>query len=102
MRWPEDQAGYAAALGVALMVAVGKARALYGVMACLSLVMELWGTWLGVWTWSATLPATGWTLANPPLGVGVLYCALDALVLLVASPGSISAPTTRILQSDPS
>lgn len=65
------------------MIVFGKNRALYAWMALITLSMEIWGTHLGVWSWKATIG--GWTCANPPLGVGILYCMLDFLVLATRS-----------------
>ena len=53
---------------------------LYIVMAWVALVMELWGTHLGSWTWASEIPWTGLTAWNPPLLVGAFYCFGDLLV----------------------
>jgi hypothetical protein len=58
-------------------------RRLYATMFVLSLAMELYGTWLGNWTWSARVPGLGLTAANPPLAAGAFYCVLDLLVTAV-------------------
>jgi hypothetical protein len=60
-------------------------RALYSTMFVLSLAMELFGTWIGNWTWSAQVPGTSLVTTNPPLAAGAFYCALDLLVLVAAS-----------------
>lgn len=57
----------------------GPSPRLYVTMFLLSLAMELWGTWLGNWTWRASLPGLGWPVANPPLAAGAFYCVLDLL-----------------------
>ncbi|MCK6393858.1 hypothetical protein [Zoogloea sp.] len=57
----------------------GPSPRLYITMFLLSLGMELWGTWLGNWTWRAALPGLGWPVANPPLAAGAFYCVLDLL-----------------------
>jgi len=67
------------------------ARSLYATMFVLSLAMELYGTWLGNWAWSARVPGLGLSAANPPLAAGAFYCVLDLLVVAVTtrlSPGS--------------
>lgn len=58
----------------------GPAPRLYSTMFITSLAMELWGTWLGNWTWQAQVPGLGWPTLNPPLAAGALYCLLDCLV----------------------
>ena len=55
---------------------------LYASMVWLALFMELWGTFLGNWTWAANVPWTGLTAWNPPLLVGAFYCFGDLLVHL--------------------
>jgi hypothetical protein len=56
-------------------------RRLYATMFVLSLAMELYGTWLGNWTWSGEVPWLGLTADNPPLAAGAFYCVLDFLVV---------------------
>ena len=55
---------------------------LYASMVWLAFFMELWGTYLGNWTWAANVPWTGLTAWNPPLLVGAFYCFGDLLVNL--------------------
>ncbi len=57
------------------------ARKLYSVMFVLSLTMEIYGTWIGNWTWAIDVPWIGLTTTNPPLAAGVFYCVLDLLVM---------------------
>jgi hypothetical protein len=75
----------------------GSARRLYAVMFVLALAMEVYGTWLGNWTWTADVPWLGLTSTNPPLAAGAFYCVLDMLVVatvsrLHASPASGEVP----------
>ena len=62
-------------------VVFGRERKLYAVMFVLALVMELYGTWLGNWHWSARVGRTGMVTLNPPVAAGAFYCALDLLVM---------------------
>ena len=55
---------------------------LYAAMAWAALAMELWGTFLGNWTWASEVPWTGLTAWHPPLLVGAFYCFGDVLVNL--------------------
>ena len=57
------------------------ARKLYAVMFVLSLAMEIYGTWIGNWTWAVDVPWIALTTTNPPLAAGVFYCLLDLLVM---------------------
>ena len=59
----------------------GRASKLYAVMFVLSLAMEVYGTWLGNWTWALEAPWLGFTTTNPPLAAGAFYCMLDMLVV---------------------
>lgn len=59
----------------------GRAGRLYAVMFMLSLAMEIYGTWLGNWTWAAEAPWLGFTTINPPLAAGAFYCMLDMLIV---------------------
>ena len=60
----------------------GPAPMLYAVMAWLALLMELWGTGLGTWTWASEVPWTPLTAWNPPLLCGAFYGLGDLLVNL--------------------
>ena len=55
-------------------------RRLYAVVFVTSLMVEVYGTWIGNWVWHRDVPYLGLSSANPPLAVGALYCALDVLV----------------------
>lgn len=72
------------------MVWSPRGRRLYATMFALSLVMEIWGTWLGNWTWVANVPLTGLTAANPPLAAGAFYCFLDLLVISTCGPRRVA------------
>jgi len=78
-------------LGAALFLilaasAIGlpKQRALYASTLALSLLLELYGTWLGNWNWAHDVPGTGLVTTNPPGVAGAFYCALDAMVAAVS------------------
>ncbi len=63
-----------------LCMALGPARKLYATMFVLALAMEIYGTWVGNWTWSPDVPWLGLATVNPPLAAGAFYCVLDLLV----------------------
>jgi len=74
-------------LGVALFlilavsaIAMPAQRTLYASTFVLSLLLELYGTWLGNWNWARDVPATPFVTTNPPGAAGAIYCALDAAV----------------------
>jgi hypothetical protein len=55
-------------------------RRLYAVMFVASLMLEVYGIWIGNWVWHRDVPYLGLNSANPPLAAGAFYCALDVLV----------------------
>jgi len=67
-------------------------RRLYSVMLVVSLILELYGTWVGNWIWQTSVPYFGLTSNNPPLAAGAFYCALDVLVVLTARTFGSAAP----------
>jgi hypothetical protein len=78
-------------LGIALFLVLAAAafgmpgqRRLYASTFVLSLLLELYGTWLGNWSWAREVPATAFVTTNPPGVVGAFYCALDASVAAVS------------------
>lgn len=65
----------------ALCLWLSPSRKLYATMFVLSLAMEIYGTWMGSWTWSRQVPWLGLTTLNPPVAAGAFYCVLDLLVV---------------------
>ncbi|HEY0336912.1 MAG TPA: hypothetical protein VGC70_06180 [Burkholderiales bacterium] len=59
-------------------------RQLYASTFMLSLVLELYGTWLGNWTWAREVPVIALVTTNPPGIASAFYAVLDALVALTA------------------
>ena len=64
--------------------AMPKQRPLYASTFVLALALELFGTWLGNWSWAREVPGMRLVTTNPPVAAGAFYCALDALVLCVS------------------
>ena len=63
----------------AASLAMPSQRRLYASTFVLSLALELYGTWLGNWTWAREVPGMALVTTNPPGAAGAFYCALDAL-----------------------
>lgn len=57
----------------------GRYPLLYAVSFAMTTALELYGTGLGIWTWSALLPGLWLPAGNPPTGIGAGYAAMDAL-----------------------
>ena len=84
------------ALFVACM-ALSPSRKLYATMLVASLAMELWGTWLGNWTWRREVPWLGLVTDNPPLAAGAFYATLDLLVVSTVAAWRRQPPASPIL-----
>lgn len=56
-----------------------------------TILLEWLGTALGNWRWEAVVPWLGLRSANPPSGVGILYCLLDLFTVMVCSAGWFTA-----------
>lgn len=86
-----------------LCLLCGPSKKLYATMFILALAMEIYGTWLGNWTWAARAPSLGLATLNPPLAAGAFYCVLDLMVMGVlitlrrrqAPPGLIMLARVR-------
>jgi hypothetical protein len=57
----------------------GRNPLLYAVSFVMTTALELYGTGLGIWTWSPVLPVLMLPAGNPPTGIGAGYAAMDAL-----------------------
>ena len=66
-------------------LAMPRQRRLYASTFVLALGLELWGTWLGNWSWSREVPEMQLVTTNPPLAAGAFYCVLDALVVIAST-----------------
>jgi hypothetical protein len=72
----------AALLGVSFLMP--RHRPLYASTFILALALELYGTWLGNWTWSREVPVVALVTTNPPGIASAFYAVLDALVACTA------------------
>lgn len=78
----------AGAFGVPLLLLFlwrGRNRTVYAGVFAVVCALELYGTWLGVWTWNATLPGLGVPDGNPPSGVASGYVCFDVFAVAVAA-----------------
>ena len=78
-------------------------RRLYASTFLLALALELYGTWLGSWTWAREVPAFPLVTTNPPAIASAFYAVLDAIVacsaLLIARRFSATAPSSAVAES---
>jgi class 3 adenylate cyclase len=71
-------------------------RRLYSLMLVISLMAELYGTWVGNWVWHADVPYFRLSSNNPPIASGSFYCILVVLIgLSVRSLMSQGADSPR-------
>jgi hypothetical protein len=63
----------------------GRNPLLYAVSFLMTTALELYGTSLGIWTWSPVLPVLMLPAGNPPTGIGAGYAAMDALTRRVVA-----------------
>jgi hypothetical protein len=63
----------------------GRYPLLYAVSFAMTTALELYGTGLGIWTWSPVLPLLMLPAGNPPTGIGAGYAAMDALTRRVVA-----------------
>jgi len=63
----------------------GRYPLLYAVSFVMTTALELYGTGLGIWTWSPVLPVLMLPAGNPPTGIGAGYAAMDALTRRVVA-----------------
>ena len=81
------QRDVAGAVGVPLLLAFlwrSRNRAVYASVFLVVTALELYGTAIGTWRWSKTLPGLGIPDGNPPSGVASGYVWFDVMALLVA------------------
>jgi hypothetical protein len=77
----------AGAVGVPLLLLFlwrSRNRAIYATVFLVVAALELYGTAIGTWRWSAKLPGLGIPDGNPPSGVASGYVWFDVMALLVA------------------
>ncbi len=77
----------AGAVGAAVLVVFllrGRAPAVYAGVFFVVAFLEIYGTWIGTWTWAAEIPGTGISDGNPPSGAASGYVFFDIAALAIA------------------
>ncbi|MEX2211861.1 MAG: hypothetical protein WD689_08890 [Gaiellaceae bacterium] len=78
----------AGALGIPLLLFClwrARNRTVYAGVFIVVMALEVYGTWLGVWTWRPELPGLGIPQGNPPSGVASGYVFFDVFAVFVAA-----------------
>ena len=74
----------------------GRNPLLYAVSFLMTTALELYGTSLGIWTWSPVLPVLMLPAGNPPTGIGAGYAAMDALTRRIVARIERARATRRL------
>lgn len=80
----EDLGGALGAVLLALFLLRGRAPAVYAGVFVVVAGLELYGTWLGTWSWAEVAPGTTITQGNPPSGIASGYVLFDVAALALA------------------
>lgn len=80
----QDVAGAIGAAFLAVFLIRGTAAPLYAGVFVFVAYLELYGTWVGTWTWAEHLPGTPIPDGNPPSGIAAGYVLFDIAALTFA------------------
>jgi hypothetical protein len=69
---------------VLIVVLLKTANGVYAGVFFMVAALELYGTAIGTWTWSASVPGLGLSSGNPPSGAASGYVLFDVTALLLA------------------
>ncbi len=69
---------------VLIIVLLKTANGVYAGVFFMVAALELYGTAIGTWTWSASVPVLGLSAGNPPSGAASGYVLFDVTALLLA------------------
>lgn len=79
-----DVAGAVGAAVLIVFLIVGRAPSLYAGVFFFVAFLEIWGTALGTWRWTLTIPGLGVMNGNPPSGAAAGYVFFDIAALALA------------------
>lgn len=98
-----DVAGAIGALVLIVFLLRGRAPAVYAGVFFAVAYLEIYGTWIGTWTWAEEVPGLGVADGNPPSGAASGYVFFDIAALYLA-PSVLAAWTVlrrRLVPSAP-
>ncbi len=72
---------------------------LFAASLLVTLGLELYGTWLGNWSWDRDVPWVGLVTTNPPAVAGAFYCTLHALA--IGMKALLERPRTHLVPATP-
>jgi hypothetical protein len=79
-----DVAGAIGAAVLVLFLLRGRAPAVYAGVFIAVAFLEIYGTWIGTWTWAEEIPGLGIGDGNPPSGAASGYVFFDIAALALA------------------
>ena len=79
----------------------GSKAPLYGGVFLIVAFLELYGTGVGAWSWTAQMPVTGLPAGNPPSGIASIYVLFDIAAIALAPRLLSAARGVRGLRSAP-
>lgn len=79
-----DMLGALAGVLLAYCLLRGRAPALYAGVFLIVGFLEIYGTAVGAWTWTAQMPLAGIPVGNPPSGIAGVYVLFDAAAIALA------------------
>jgi hypothetical protein len=79
-----DVAGAVGAAVLILFLLRGRAPAVYAGVFFAVAYLEIYGTWVGTWTWATEIPGLGVADGNPPSGAASGYVFFDIAALYLA------------------
>jgi hypothetical protein len=80
----KDVAGAVGALVLIVFLLRGRAPAVYAGVFFAVAYLEIYGTWIGTWTWAEEIPGLGVADGNPPSGAASGYVFFDIAALALA------------------
>ncbi len=96
-----DVAGAVGALVLVVFLLRGRAPAVYAGVFFAVAYLEIYGTWVGTWTWAEEIPGLGVADGNPPSGAASGYVFFDIAALYLA-PSLLAAATALRRRVSPS
>lgn len=80
-----DTWGFLWWIGAGLIIVRSRAPLLMATCVIYTILLEWAGTAIGNWQWTEIVPVVGLRSANPPSGVGILYCLLDLFTMMACA-----------------
>ncbi|MFN7974601.1 MAG: hypothetical protein U0166_19985 [Acidobacteriota bacterium] len=87
-------------IGAALLMTRSESGLLMAACCVYTVALEWTGTTIGNWRWSSVVPYLGIPSANPPCGVGFVYCLVDISTVAICRSGAMTRLVDRLRYAD--